>query len=141
MPYDLGMADIVDKATRSRMMSGIRGKNTKPELLARKLLHREGLRFTLHADLPGKPDIVLPKHRSVVFVHGCFWHRHPGCRFTTMPSTNAVKWQDKFQKNVKRDSSVTRKLRTAGWHVYKVWACSIDEVRMKRLAERIRGDS
>jgi DNA mismatch endonuclease, patch repair protein len=135
------MADIVDKATRSRMMSGIRGKNTKPELLARKLLHREGLRFALHANLPGKPDIVLPRHRSVVFVHGCFWHRHPGCRFTTTPATNTEKWQDKFDKNVKRDLSVTRQLRALGWHVYKVWACSIDETRMKRLAKRIKGHS
>ena len=135
------MTDIVDKATRSRMMSGIRGKNTKPELLARKFLHRAGLRYALHAKLPGKPDIVLPKYRSVVFVHGCFWHRHPGCRFTTTPSTNTEWWQDKFDKNIKRDSSVTRNLRKAGWHVYKVWACSIDETRMKRLAKRIRGDS
>jgi DNA mismatch endonuclease, patch repair protein len=135
------MTDIVDKATRSRMMSGIRGKDTKPELLARRLLHREGLRFTLHARLPGKPDIVLPKRRAVVFVHGCFWHRHPGCRFTTTPSTNTEWWKEKFDKNVKRDLLVTRTLRKSGWHVYKVWACSIDEAGMKRLAKRIRGDS
>ena len=135
------MTDIVDKATRSRMMSGIKGTNTKPELLVRKLLHREGLRFTLHALLPGKPDIAFPRYRSVVFVHGCFWHRHAGCRFTTTPSTDAEKWQDKFDKNVKRDASVTRKLRRDGWHVYKVWACSIDARRMKRLAGRIRGEN
>ncbi len=135
------MADIVDKATRSRMMAGIHGKNTKPELLARRLLHREGLRFTLHPKLPGRPDIVLPKHRSVVFVHGCFWHRHAGCRFTATPATDTDKWQDKFDKNVKRDLSKTRKLRKLGWHVYTVWACSIDETRMKRLAKRIKGDN
>ena len=135
------MADIVDKETRSRMMSGIKGKNTKPELLVRKLLHREGSRFTLHAELPGKPDIAFPRHKSVVFVHGCFWHRHRGCRFTTTPSTNTEKWLVKFDRNMNRDASVARNLRRAGWRVYKVWACSIDERRMKRLAGRIRGEN
>lgn len=135
------MADVVDKETRSRMMSGIRGKDTKPELMVRSFLHKTGLRFRLHGKLPGKPDLVFQKHRTVVFVHGCFWHRHNGCRFTTTPSTNAEMWREKFNKNVQRDLAVTRKLRRDGWHVYKVWACSIDERRMTRLAEKIKGEN
>ena len=82
------MVDVVDKATRSRMMSGIRGRDTKPELLVRRYLHQTGLRFRLRSDLPGKPDLVLPKYRAAVFVHGCFWHRHANCQFASTPSSN-----------------------------------------------------
>ena len=132
------MADIVDSVTRSRMMSGIRGKNTRPELIVRSYLHRAGLRFRLHANLPGKPDLVFPKYRTVVFVHGCFWHRHQGCRFTTTPSTNSERWQAKFLQNIQRDSSATRKLRSFGWHAYVIWACELDENRLNRLANKIK---
>lgn len=132
------MADIVDSVTRSRMMSGIRGKNTRPELIVRSYLHRAGLRFRLHANLPGKPDLVFPKYRTVVFVHGCFWHRHQGCRFTTTPSTNSERWQAKFLQNIQRDSSATRKLRSSGWHAYVIWACELDENRLNRLANKIK---
>lgn len=119
-------------------MSGIRGKNTKPEKLVRSLLHREGLRFRLHARLPGKPDMVLPKHKAIVFVHGCFWHRHPNCRYATTPASNAEFWQAKFDSNVARDGDAIRQLRRLGWRVFVVWSCAITEERMKALATRIR---
>lgn len=133
------MVDVVDRATRSRMMSGIRGRDTKPEKLVRSFLHRTGLRFRLHASLPGKPDLVFPKHRAVVFVHGCFWHRHAGCRYATTPSSNAEFWQAKFDANVARDSRVARQLRKEGWRVFVVWSCRITENRMQSLARKIMG--
>ena len=91
------MADTVDKTTRSRMMAGIRGKDTKPERAIRSALHSAGFRYRIHvAELPGKPDIVFPKYKAVIFVHGCFWHRHPGCWWSTTPSSNAAFWAEKF---------------------------------------------
>ena len=132
--------DVVDRATRSRMMSGIRGRDTKPEKQVRSCLHRSGLRFRLHARLPGKPDLVFPKHRAVVFVHGCFWHRHAGCRYATTPSSNVEFWQTKFEANVARDKRVMRALRKDGWRVFVVWACRITEDHMQSLARKIRGE-
>lgn len=134
------MTDVVDRATRSRMMSGIRGRDTKPEKQVRSYLHRAGLRFRLHASLPGKPDLVFARHRAVVFVHGCFWHRHSSCRYATTPSSNAEFWQAKFDANVARDKRVTRELRRDGWRVFVVWACNINESRMQSLARKIRGE-
>lgn len=131
------MADVVDRATRSRMMSGIRGRDTKPEKQVRSFLHRAGLRFRLHAALPGKPDLVFPKHRAVVFVHGCFWHRHAGCRYATTPSSNAGFWQTKFDANVARDKRVTRQLRREGWRVFVVWSCRITDRSMQSLVRKI----
>ncbi|ODN68408.1 very short patch repair endonuclease [Methylobrevis pamukkalensis] len=120
------MADIVDQQTRSRMMSGIRGKNTRPELALRRALHARGFRFRLHpAGLRGRPDLVLPKHRAVVFVHGCFWHRHEGCRYTTTPSTRTDFWQSKFEANVVRDGAVREALLDSGWRVATVWECAL----------------
>ena len=133
------MADVVDRATRSRMMSAIRGRDTRPELEVRRLLHREGLRFRLHAALPGKPDLVFPKYEAVVFVHGCFWHRHPNCRYATTPASNQEFWQAKFNANVARDKRVLARLRREGWRVFTVWACRIMEGRMRALARQIRG--
>ncbi len=132
------MTDVVDRATRSRMMSGIRGKDTQPEKLVRSFLHREGLRFALHAKLPGKPDLAFPKHGAVVFVHGCFWHRHPNCRYATTPASNSEFWRTKFDANVARDNDAAKRLRSSGWRVFVVWSCSITEGRMKALANRIR---
>ncbi len=132
------MADVVDRATRSRMMSGIRGKNTKPELIVRSFLHRAGLRFRLHAKLPGKPDLVLPKHRAVVFVHGCFWHRHKSCRFAASPTSNAVFWQEKLSSNVARDSEVTLALERMGWRVLVIWSCELNEGDLEKLVFSIR---
>lgn len=107
-------------------MSAIRGKNTKPEILVRKYLHSSGYRFRLHRkDLPGKPDIVLPKYRMVIMVHGCFWHRHPGCAYTTTPSTRPEFWLDKFQKNIERDTAQIESLIALGWKVLVVWECGL----------------
>ncbi|HEU4591761.1 MAG TPA: very short patch repair endonuclease [Steroidobacteraceae bacterium] len=132
------MADVVDRATRSRMMSGIRGKNTKPELVVRSFLHRAGLRFRLHAKLPGKPDLVLPRYRTAVFVHGCFWHRHENCRYATTPANNATFWQEKFSSNVQRDRRTKQALQGLGWRVEVIWACELQERNLQALVERIR---
>ena len=120
-------------------MSGIRGKDTKPELIVRRFLHREGLRFRLHAKLPGKPDLVFPKYKTVVFVHGCFWHRHKGCRLATTPATNPVFWQEKFDANVHRDALVKKALSKLGWKVLVVWACELTDEKLYSLASEIGG--
>ena len=118
------MTDIVDKATRSRMMSGIRGKNTKPEMLVRSLLHRCGFRFRLHRkDLPGKPDIVLPKYRAVIFVHGCFWHGHD-CKYFRWPSSRPAFWRAKIERNRLNDATSVANLLETGWRVAVVWECA-----------------
>lgn len=132
------MTDVVDRATRSRMMAGIRGKDTKPELSVRKYLHRAGLRYHLHGELPGKPDLVFPKFRTVVFVHGCFWHRHEGCRYATTPANNAAFWRKKFENNVRRDRRVQKELSELGWRVLVTWACELSGDRLRALAEKIR---
>lgn len=134
------MADVVDAATRSRMMSGIRGKDTRPELIVRSFLHRAGLRFRLHGKLPGTPDLVLRKYRTVVFVHGCYWHRHKGCRYTTTPASNVAFWQEKFESNVKRDAQAKKTLRKLGWQVRVIWACQIQERNLQNLADRIKSE-
>lgn len=119
------MADVVDKQTRSRIMSRIRGKNTKPELIVRSELHKLGFRFRLHCrKLPGKPDIILPKHRVVVFVHGCFWHGH-NCRFFQWPKSNRDFWENKINRNVARDREVVQQLTEMGWRVLQIWECCI----------------
>ena len=107
-------------------MSQIRGKDTKPEILLRSLLHRRGFRFRLHAPgLPGTPDIVLPKYRTVIFVHGCFWHRHEGCSNATMPKTRTDFWTEKFRRTVERDQEKQAQLERAGWRVLTVWECEL----------------
>lgn len=121
------MADIVDKETRSRMMSGIRGKNTKPEMIVRRALHKAGYRYRLHAkDLPGKPDIVLPKYRTVIFVHGCFWHHHD-CKNFKWPKTREEFWRKKIEGNVKRDKRAYAALEALGWKVVIIWECETRE--------------
>lgn len=133
------MADIVDRATRSRMMSGIGGKNTKPELTVRRFLHRSGLRYRLHrTELPGRPDIVLASYRAVVLVHGCFWHRHAACPFAYSPRSNQAFWNKKFQENVRRDARNIRALRRLGWICFVIWECDLSAVRLERLARNIR---
>lgn len=118
------MADVVDPATRSRMMSGIRGKNTRPELLIRKALHARGFRYRLHCDLPGKPDICLPKHRAVIFVHGCFWHGH-GCHLFKWPSTRPEFWRAKIERNREVDRAAFVALQDQGWRIGSVWECAL----------------
>ncbi|MGF6530302.1 DNA mismatch endonuclease (patch repair protein) [Paraburkholderia sp. GAS206C] len=119
------MVDIVDAATRSRMMSGIRGRNTKPELLIRSLLHRRGFRFRLDArDLPGRPDIVLPRYGAVIFVHGCFWHGHD-CPLFKWPQTRPDFWREKIGRNRANDEKSRAALLAAGWRVGVVWECAL----------------
>jgi DNA mismatch endonuclease (patch repair protein) len=122
------------------MMAGIKGANTKPERLVRSFLHRHGLRFRLHGKgLPGKPDLVLAKHRAAVFVHGCFWHRHPGCKYAYSPKSNSDFWQKKFEENVRRDERKEEELRRAGWRVIIIWECQTrDDNAMMRLIQDIR---
>lgn len=134
------VADIVDKATRSRMMSGIRSTNTQPELRVRRYLHQHGLRFRLHVrDLPGRPDIVLPKYRTVVQVHGCFWHQHPGCRFAARPKSHRTFWMKKLLSNRRRDGRVTAELQSEGWRVFVVWECQTTRSSLLRaLVPKIR---
>lgn len=136
------MVDVVDVATRSRMMSGIRGANTRPEMIVRRYLHARGLRFRLHVrDLPGRPDIVLPKHRAVVEVRGCFWHQHPGCRYAVLPKSNTRFWRTKLESNVARDKRSSRALRLLGWRVMTIWECSVyKESELASLADRVLRD-
>ncbi len=125
--------DVVSKEKRSWNMSRIRSKDTAPELAVRSLLHRNGFRFRLHVkDLPGKPDIVLPKYKTVIEVRGCFWHRHPGCKIATTPSTNTEFWQKKFALNVARDKENEEKLKQLGWNVIVIWSCFL---KVKKLSE------
>lgn len=121
--------DIVSPEKRSRMMAGIKGKNTKPELAVRKLIHGMGFRYRLHRkDLPGSTDLVFPRLKKVIFVHGCFWHRHPGCRFAYSPKSNAQFWLDKLEGNVRRDGQVVLALDAMGWQVLIVWECEVSDL-------------
>jgi DNA mismatch endonuclease (patch repair protein) len=120
------LTDIVDAKTRSRMMAGIGSKDTKPELALRRALHARGFRYHLHDKrLPGRPDIVLPKYRSVIFVHGCFWHRHADCRYSATPKTRPEFWAEKFRGNVERHARNKRALEESGWCVIIVWECQL----------------
>lgn len=113
------------------MMSGIRGKDTKPEMILRRALHAAGFRYRLHQkDLPGRPDIALSRYRAVIFVHGCFWHRHAGCRFATSPATRTEFWAEKFSKNVERDQRNRDALTKIGWRVGVVWECTLKDEAM-----------
>lgn len=134
------MADTLSPEHRSWNMSRIKGVNTVPERLLRALLHRAGFRFRLHVrDLPGRPDIVLPRYQTAIFVHGCFWHRHQGCRKTTTPSTRREFWQQKFDGNVRRDARHLSQLEEAGWTVTVVWECEL-EADAEYVASRIGAD-
>lgn len=132
------MVDVVDKITRSRMMAGIRGKDTKPEIALRHALHRKGLRYRLHvAGLPGRPDIVFPKYRAAIQVQGCFWHRHENCVFCTSPASNKKFWKSKFDETVERDVDKLKALRKLGWRVAVVWECSIKEHGAEAVGRRL----
>lgn len=123
MGYEM---DTVNAAIRSRMMASIKAKNTSPELKVRKMLHFAGYRFRLHQkSLPGKPDIVLKKHKLCIFVNGCFWHRHIGCKYTTFPKTRVEFWEKKFTENVVRDRKNVESLLEQGWRVFILWECGI----------------
>lgn len=116
--------DVFSKDKRSKIMSRVAGRDTKPELIVRSLLHRMGYRFRIHrTDLPGRPDITLPRHKKTIFVHGCFWHGHIGCPRAKRPSTNEVFWNRKLDKNMERDTENMAKLEALGWSVLVVWQC------------------
>lgn len=129
--------DRVDAATRSRMMSAIRGKDTAPERAVRSMAHRLGYRFRLQArHLPGTPDLVFPRLRTALFVHGCYWHRHAGCRYCYEPKSNVEFWHRKFASNVRRDAAAMAKLRGMGWQPAVVWECEVRDPAA--LADRLR---
>lgn len=120
------MADVHSKEIRSYNMSRIKGKDTKPELLVRKFLHKNGFRYRIHVkDLPGKPDIVLPKYKTVIFVHGCFWHGHEGCKYYVIPKTRTEWWLSKINGNISKDQISKFKLIEQGWKVIDVWECEL----------------
>ncbi len=127
------MADVHDKLTRSFNMSRIRGKNTKPEIFVRKALFSQGFRFRLHdKNLPGKPDIILPKYRTVIFVHGCFWHGHRNCKYFSIPKTRTEWWTQKINKNRINDKIASNALKDTGWNVIVVWECAIKGDKMNK---------
>jgi len=132
------MADTISPARRSWNMSRIKSKNTKPEMIVRSTLHKMGYRFCLHRkDLPGTPDIVLPKYKTVIFVQGCFWHRHQGCRFAYTPKSRPEFWEKKFAENMARDAVNQVELRRLGWKVLIIWECQILESKHLVLLQPI----
>lgn len=132
------VTDIKGSGVRSAIMRSVKRANTKPELIVRQLLHSLGLRFRLHRrDLPGSPDVVLPRFRRVIFVHGCFWHRHTNCRYASTPKTRQEYWLPKFAANVERDACKEAQLRELGWKVIVVWECETkDKERLKQFFEQ-----
>ena len=138
------MVDFLTPSERSERMSRIKGRDTRPELMLRKVLHGLGLRYRLHAPgMPGKPDLVFPRYKTVVLVHGCFWHRHAGCNIATTPKSNVAFWIEKFEKNIARDARVTTALEDAGWRVLVAWECELSSAAKaqatgQRLAAIIR---
>lgn len=137
------MADVLTPGQRSHNMSRIRSKNTKPEEIVCKYLFSKGFRYRKNDPrLPGKPDIVLPKYRTVIFVNGCFWHKHDGCKYFVWPKNNAAFWKEKLEKNVERDEKNYKQLVHAGWNIIIVWECelksSMCEERLERLAAEVK---
>jgi len=120
------MADVHTPEQRSFNMSRIKGKDTKPEMLVRKFLHANGFRYKLHdKTLPGKPDIVLPKYRTVIFVHGCFWHGHKNCKYFTIPKTRSAWWQHKIEGNIVNNAKAIKALKKEGWKIINLWTCNL----------------
>ncbi|MGO9318258.1 MAG: very short patch repair endonuclease [Terracidiphilus sp.] len=130
------VTDHVDRKLRSFIMASVHSKNTKPEIAVRKIVHALGYRYRIHErKLPGKPDLVFPSRRKVIFVHGCFWHRHTGCRYTTTPKTRRAFWEAKFSANMDRDRRIRRELRQMDWEVLTVWQCELK--KSEKLTERL----
>lgn len=128
--------DKVTPEKRSLIMAAVRSKNTSTELTVRRLIHGMGYRFRLHnKSLPGSPDLVFPSRRKVIFVHGCFWHRHARCRYSTTPKTRVAFWMEKFEKNVARDRRIRRELKKLGWDILQIWQCELSD--LERVAKRI----
>lgn len=129
----MNTTDVFPPKKRSQIMSRIRGYDTKPELTVRSIVHRMGFRFRLHGeDLPGNPDIVLPKHKKLIFIHGCFWHGHKGCKRSKRPSSNVFFWQNKLDKNAERDKRNQKELRKLGWKYLVIWQCEITKPKLLR---------
>ena len=131
-------SEVIHKVSeqRSRNMSAIKSKNTKPEIAVRKLLYSMGYRFRLHRkDLPGSPDIVLPKYKTVIFVHGCFWHRHENCKYTSTPKTRQEFWENKFKANINRDNLNQANLSLRGWKIIIIWECQLKGDMKKFIRE------
>lgn len=130
--------DVHSPETRSYNMSRIRGKDTKPELMVRSLLHSMGYRFRLkNPQLPGRPDLILARYKTAVFVHGCFWHRHAGCRYASIPKARAEFWHNKFESNMRQDREVSEQLKAMGWNQLILWECEIKD--KESLVNKIRG--
>ena len=135
--------DVHNKQTRSYNMSRIKGKDTKPEMLVRRYLHAHGFRYRLHVkDLPGKTDIVLPKYKTVIFIHGCFWHGHEGCRYFVVPKTRTDWWLAKINSNIANDVKAVAALTKAGWKIITLWECELKpskvEMTLISLLEKLR---
>ena len=132
------MADVHSKAIRSYNMSKIRGKDTKPELIIRRFLHSRGFRYRLHRkDLPGKPDIVLPKYKTIIFVQGCFWHGHDGCKYYVVPKTRTDWWLNKINGNIRKDRASRQMLTISGWKVIEVWECELKKMKINSTLENL----
>ncbi|MCU0440697.1 MAG: DNA mismatch endonuclease Vsr [Raineya sp.] len=132
------MADVHSKKVRSYNMSRIKGKNTKPEMLVRKFLFAKGLRYRLHdKKLPGKPDIILPKYKTVIFIHGCFWHGHKGCKYFVIPKTRTDWWLNKINKNKEKDNDSILKLNEEGWHIIVVWECDLKSKKKEEVLNNL----
>ena len=128
------MTDIISKEERSRCMAAVKGKDTKPELIVRKYLFSKGLRFRIHVKrLAGSPDIVLPKYKTVIFVDGCFWHGHEGCKYSHLPKSNELFWEQKIRRNKARDIANDYVLQTEGWNVIRIWECEIKKVKDREI--------
>jgi DNA mismatch endonuclease (patch repair protein) len=134
--------DVFSREKRKQIMSRVSDKDTKPELIVRSVLHRLGYRFRLHRkDLPGKPDILLPKYKKVILVHGCFWHGHAGCSRSKRPSTNKEFWNNKLDKNIKRDFNNIEQLKNLGWDVLVIWSCEVNDTdNLKKIITRFLKD-
>jgi DNA mismatch endonuclease (patch repair protein) len=132
------MTDVHDKKTRSFNMSRIKSKDTKPEIFVRKFLHLHGFRFRLHSkDLPGKPDIVLPKYKTIIFVHGCFWHGHKSCKYFVIPKTKTEWWLNKITANTINDKKKTAELKKLGWKIIHIWECEIKPLKRQKTLENL----
>jgi DNA mismatch endonuclease, patch repair protein len=132
------VADVHTKKQRSYNMAQVKSTNTKPELLVRKFLHARGFRYTLYnKKLPGKPDIVLPKYNTIIFVHGCFWHGHPNCKYFTIPKTRTKLWTDKINTNKANDEKAIKTLKKAGWKIIVVWACKLKPKNAEQALKKI----
>ena len=131
------MADIVSRSKRTEIMSSVKQRHTKPEIAVRKLLHRYGFRFRLHSKkLPGTPDIVLLKHKAVIFVHACFWHQHEGCRKSRRPTSNVKFWNEKLDRNIARDNQKEFELKNSSWKILTIWDCEIKDEDL--LIEKVK---